>query len=267
LERLHTTLELLSRDFGTTNPLTDSKKVDPELIAKAEKVSARAPQIARMKRFLVNLPADPDFDRLRFLQSLVVQNLSFPKIFERPELVDAVALQAFENYHLEYSQKYLDLLANREKSIENWEKKRKIIAQKLFTLESLDTVKKLGEKLALNLSAEFAELETRNRPLGVKIVDLRKILRIEPTVAGITFFTPLPDREFSDFEKRLDGALARKFEIIREKSVLAVLRNSKNESVKKLTELIALADLEKIVRLFTPKSAEKITSELSKNLL
>ncbi len=267
LERLHATLELISRDFGAKNPLANSKKADPELLAKAEKISARAPQLARMKKFLIELPSESEFDRLRFLQNLVYQNLSFPEIFERPELVDAVALQAFENYHCEYSKKYLDLFASREKSIEQWAKKEKIVAQKLFTLESLDEVKKLGEKLSPNLATELTELGKRHRPIGIKIIELRKILRIEPTIAGITFFAPLPDFEFAEFERRLDLALDRKFEIIREKSVLAVLKNSKNESVKKLTELIALAELEKIVKLFTPKSAPKITAELIQNLI
>ncbi|MFA6458513.1 MAG: hypothetical protein WCV72_03970 [Patescibacteria group bacterium] len=266
LARLHSTLELISRDFGAPNPFTKTKKIDATRLQKAEQLAARAPQLARMKRFLIDLPAEPEFDRLRFLQNLVMQNLPFPEVFERPELVDAIALQAFENYHAEYSKKYLIFIEDRERAITVWQKQQKELEQKVFTLAALDQVKKLGRPVAQNLAAELAGVEKRHAPLGIKIIELRKILRIEPVIAGITFFTPLPDREFADFTERVDAALEQKFAKIRDESTLAVLKNTDDASVKKLTKLIALADLAKIVRIFTLRTAPKITAELTQLL-
>jgi hypothetical protein len=198
------------------------------------------------------------------LQNLVVQNLPFPKIFERPELVDSVALQAFENYHLEYSKKYLVLIEDREKAIAIWQKQKKEIEQKVFTLESLDQIKKLGKPVSKKLRTELNNLEKRHLPLGIKIIEVRKILRIEPIIAGITFFTPLPDFEFENFSDRVDLALESKFSKIRDESILAVLKSTKDEGVKKLTKLIVLADLSKIVKIFTSRSSPKIITELTK---
>jgi hypothetical protein len=276
LSQITNTLSLVSSDFDTANPFAKKlaalrkKRVfsqeDETTFNKAERVAARAPILARIKRFMVRFPEEKRFDKLRFMQDLVKQNLPFPEVFEKPELVDAVALQAFENYRSEYAKLYLDLLEEREKAVASFMKQLPELKQKLFTLASLDKVKKLGKPLAPDFEAELADIRKRYQSISLKLPELRKILSLEPTINGITFFAASPTLEFESFVARLEAALGSKLLAIKEKSILKILSNSKEASVKKLVSLLSLTSLEKITKLFTPVTAPRIIAEFTKLL-
>ncbi|MDD3066367.1 MAG: hypothetical protein PHO48_00855 [Candidatus Gracilibacteria bacterium] len=276
LEEITTTLTLVANDFDTTNPFAKKlialrkKKAftqeDANTLSKAQRIASRAPILTRIKRFLVKFPEDKRFDKLRFMQDLVKQNLPFPEVFEKPELVDAVALQAFENYRSEYTKLYLELIEEREKATQIFWKQLTDLKQKLFTLTSLDKVAKLGKPLATNFAEELEDLLSRYKSLNLTLTEMRKILNLEPTLSGITFFSASPTLEFESFTARLEAALGSKLLAIKEKSILKILSNSKEASVKKLVSLLSLTSLEKITKLFTPVTAPRIIAEFTKLL-
>ena len=154
----------------------------------------------------------------------------------------------------------------REAAIGEWQKKQKELDQKLFVLESLDQVHALGSTVAENMKVTWQDLVERCRPLALVPTEQQKILELEPTIAGITFFTPDPAAEFAEFTKKLTTALAKKLDIVREKSVLTILTSSSEPCVRKLTKLLSLTNFEKIVQIFTPRTAPKIIHELIKFL-
>lgn len=274
IERLTSTLALLARDFdgpsyGQLQRLTTKKTptaAEKTALIGLTKLAGRAPLLARIRRFLVELPAGAEYAELRFRQNLLSASLDWKNLSTAPEQIDGALLQSFEEYRTAYVTAYRAHLAAREAALTAWQASRPELIKKLEVLAALDQIAALGAPQAGQLEAELAALENLHQPLQLPEKELTRLLESEPTVAGITFFTPNPSAELTDFAARVAAVLRAKLLRITEAGVTQILASSRVASVQKLTRLLALTQLEKITALFTRRTTPVIVHTLQKLL-
>jgi hypothetical protein len=262
LEALSSTLDLIAHDFEPAIAYgASSTRARPERLAAAKDTPATL--IARIRRFLVPIPEQTQYAEIQMLKKLVLTNLTTLPATPEGE-VSPVLLNAFEQYRSAYTKAYLALLTEREAAIKSWQKSLPALQQQLKAISALDEITELGKPLGRELAARLTELESMYQPLGKTEKELLELLNFDPTIAGVTLFSPSPAAELADYAVLVDLRLGEKLQQIRERSILTILATAKDPSVQKLGKLLQLTKLEEIPKLFTPKTTKKLVSELRK---
>lgn len=252
--------DLACSEKAFLNPYLE--KTEKTFYAQKKTDFRKIPALEMIKNYLVDLPDTEEFDKLRFHQNLVKINLDLPKILKRPEYFNETVMQAFENYQRIYISKYLQMLHKRQKYLEKFWADKKLIKQKILALNTFDKIEKLGVKKRQKLQEEFEKLEKKYALEDLNETEIKKTLQKSPTWKGISFLSLPAELVLKDFLRQLDDALSAKIAYIRTRSVLDILKTSQKSPVQKLVKLLSLTNLNKIVELFSPKTAPAIEQEL-----
>lgn len=276
VQRLQATATVLARELGATelqsaaDQLANAKQPGASAareLERLERLASRAPELARIRRFLVELPDRPELGELRMQQELLAITLRHLGAAGHDSLqLDGVILHDFAKYHAAYTAALQQHLAAREAQIIAWQRQLPALRQQLAVLASLDTIPQLGEPAAPQLEDELAQLGRRHAPLAKTKSEIARELRYTPTPSGLSLASPLPADILASYSGRVAAALAAKLGHITEASTLAVLRNSREPAIKKLIQLASLTQLDKITRLFTPKTTPRLLAELAQLL-
>ncbi len=275
LEDFYQKTELLCSEYEIKNPYSESIKKflqkkplnskDKDELEKFKKVAKHTSIISLIKAYLVPLPEDDEeFSKLRLAQDLVKINLDLPKILRSPDYFEQTVLQSFENYRQLYVKKYLKMLENRCVYLKNFWKKEKLIKKKILALKTFDKIDALGRPRGAFFEKEIIRIkeDCPHEELDKKII--REVLQYSPTWNGINFIQKPVENLCDEFLIQLDSALEAKIALIKTKSVLETLKNSKKNSVQKLAKVLSFTNLNKIVDLFNPQTASAIGDELVK---
>jgi len=276
LAQLESNLALFAHDFGVPSVygskiknLKKQKRISPTdatFIHDLEILTKKSPLLGRMKRFLIELPKDPAFDELRLLQQLTTAHIDMDSLAKHPTKIEGHVLHAFEQYHAVYVATYLTHLSCYEAAIADWQKGAAAREQTLFVIAALDNIPALGAATADTLTRDLAAIDAQYRRIDINESDRRTILQLEPSIAGVTFFTPHPTKALQTMSKRIDAALRTKLAGITEASVSAALQNSGDHTIAKITQLANLTQLDQLTKLFTKKTAPKIVRALQQLL-
>ena len=273
ISRLTDTVQLMARDFDTSGYSATLSRVqqhtlptehDEATLSTLTRLSQHLPQLARIRRFLIPLPATPAYTQLSLEQDLL--QIRLQDALRDPTRFDGALLQEFENYHAAYAKAYREYLTLREEQLQAWQDMRQDTMQQLFVLQQLDALPLLGAPEAPALRADLEQLERQYQPTALSPDDMRKILELEPMIAGVSLHAALPQTVFGHVADRVTAALQGKIARISEASVLQLLATSKEIHVQKLTRLLSLTQLPQITKLFTPKTAPALMRELTKLL-
>jgi len=272
IERLSSTLNLIARDSQQPHPYGQTVKKlksDPDQDAselkKLEKISANAPAISRVRKFLVELPTGEEFDELRLQQRIINLSINENSLYLEPEKISGLVLQEFEKYRAAYTKKYLARIEKIQAQLKSWGKKRKTLEQKIFTISQLDKIPALQTDIEPEkLQNQLEQIFTKNNLPEIEQEDLQKILRVEPVFAGVTFFTPLPGNEFEKLAEDVDHTLEKQLAKISATSTKKIITSSRDPALKKLGRVITLSGLDKSTKIFTPETAPHLVSELQK---
>ncbi len=273
IERLSQEVELIANDFGVDHAYgseissvkrqqTLLKSISPKL----KKVTTNSSSLDRIKRFLIELPDTPEFDKLRFMQELIQRRLADIQLVGNSEQIESIVLHDFEKYRLEYEQIYLARLIKRKQAIQAWQKNLPELTHKVEIITALDQIKTLGLARGTRLATELKKLIKKYPIPNQTHSEIRQVLALEPTIAGISLFEIDPTREFEILANKISATLKTKLIIVCEESVNKILATSREPSVQKLTKLLNLSQIEKITHLFTKRTTPKIIHELQKLL-
>jgi hypothetical protein len=279
LEDFYRETELICAEFETKNPYSvtvekalQSKKLSPDENDELQifiDFAQNAPTLSLIRKFLIDLPEGKQFDDLRFAKNLLEINLNLPQILKNPDRLDKSVVKAFEDFRKLYARKYLQFLQKRTEFLKNfWRDNEKVLQQKILAARTLAAIPFFRDSAGEieKIEAEFENLKTkfRSEVFDEKIV--RQALKKEPFFKSIKMTEEIAEKVCGEFVEKLDKFLSEHFAQIRTKSVLGILNSSKKSSIQKLSKLLQISKLEKIVPIFNQKTADAIGHELKKIL-
>lgn len=275
VQRLQASAAMLAREFGAEQLQASAAELAQrqpgpaeELeLTRLENLTRRAPELARIKRFLIPLPENPELGSLRMQQELLAIALRHVDAMAGDATrLDGVLLHDFAQYHAAYAAALQAHLAERDRQIRDWLAGLKELKQQLYVISQLDSIPELGAAAGPELETRLGELRTQHPVLRKTKAEIQRALDRSPAVAGIDLATPLPGAELAEYSQALAAALAAKLARLAEVGTLAVLTQSREPALKKLIQLTSLTNLNKITALFTAKTTPRLLAELRRLL-
>ena len=271
LQNFHAQSRAIYSEFKIKNPF--SKVVEKAL--KSENLSSRenqklrefcdfsekVPTLALIRKFLVEFPKTKEFDDLRFYKNLLEVSLNLPRILENPHELGENIIETFHDFHKMYTKKYTQFLKKRCEFLGNfWRKNEKILRQKIFAAQCLSQI-----EIFSNAKIEFAKIKVnfeklRNDFCGGKFdkFEIQKALEVSPFFRGVSMNAPDACAVCTQFTQKLDDFLQKYFAKIASSSVL--------QNDDGLSQILNVAEFQKIVSFFNAKTASILTHELRKIL-
>lgn len=219
-------------------------------------------------KYLINIPEGDNYSDLRFHQNLVIKHFQPEKLILTPEKSEGPLLGAFWEYKSIYTERYLSDHEKYYKEARAYLKTAEQREKKLKALKNLDAVKELGEPCY----EKFAKLQkefdcTRTSCSFEESEKLLKILENNSShcpECGFRIGQAFPIKKFEKYEKDLSQIINDKIGNLRAKGIEEIMRDDHSNTIRKLIELIHLADFDKIVDLLASDKTNQISKALQK---
>ena len=231
-------------------------------------LSEKLDLLENVTKYLIAVPEGDNYSDLRFHQNLVIKHFQPEKIILTPEKSEGPLLGAFWEYKSIYTERYLTDHERYYEEARQYLKTAKQRTKKLRALKNLDNIKELGapcyERLA-KLETEFGHIHT-SCPLE-ESDKLLKILENNSAVCpecGFQIGQTFPVTKYDRYEKEINDAIDTKINNLRNKGIEEIMRDDTNDNMRKLIELIHLADFDKIIDLLASDKSNQISKALQK---